>query len=96
MSEDFTVRNYETCDNGITVSACCSSLMVSGCGGYCPPNRHIGDRVSESAVVGEWRLTEDSLRNLTRDGFRREGAHRYTITFKADHTCEFASVRPVS
>ena len=68
------------------------SLLVSGCGSYCAPNRHIRDRVSDSAVVGTWRLTEDSLRNAVRDGFRREPSHRYTISFNPDHTCDFASL----
>ena len=66
-------------------------LVVTGCGSYCPPNRHIRDRVDDSAVVGTWHLTEESLRNLERDGFRRDPSHLYTITFKADHTCQFAS-----
>jgi hypothetical protein len=67
-------------------------VVVSGCGSYCAPNRNIRDRIGESSVVGTWRLTEESLRNLAQDGFRRESSHRYTITFRADHTCELASV----
>ena len=68
------------------------SMVVSGCGSYCAPIRDIRDRVDDSVVVGAWRLTDESLRNLERDGFRRDPSHRYTITFNADHSCAFASV----
>lgn len=67
------------------------AAMSAACGSYCAPNRNIRDRVDDLAVVGSWRLTEESLRNLVRDGFRRETSHAYTITFRANHTCEFAS-----
>jgi hypothetical protein len=68
------------------------SILASGCGSYCAPNRNIRDRVAETVVVGTWQLTDESLRNLARDGFRRDPSHRYTITVNANHTCDFASV----
>lgn len=68
------------------------SVVVSGCGSYCAPDRNIRDRIDESALLGTWRLTDQSLKVLAEDTFRRDPSHRYTITFHANRTCAFASV----
>jgi hypothetical protein len=67
-------------------------VAASACGTYWMPDRNIRDQVPESAVVGTWRLTEESVQLAIHEGFRRAPEHRYTVTFRADHTCEFASI----
>jgi hypothetical protein len=68
------------------------ALLVSGCGSYCTPNRHVRDRLDESVLLGTWRLTEESLKLAVKEGLRRDASQRYTITFNADHTCGWDSV----
>ena len=68
------------------------SVITLACGSYFMPNRHISERVEEAAVIGTWQLTEESLRNLERDGFRREPRRAYTIAFEPNNRCRFASV----
>jgi hypothetical protein len=66
--------------------------VTLACGSYFMPNRHVSERVEDAAVIGTWRLTEESLRTLERDGFRREPGHAYTIAFEPNNRCRFASV----
>jgi hypothetical protein len=68
------------------------AVVAVGCGSYFMPNRDISERVEEDAVIGTWRLTEESLRTLERDGFRRDPRHAYTIAFEPNSRCRFASV----
>lgn len=68
-------------------------VVLVGCGSYFAPNRNISDRLDDSVVPGTWQLTKRSLQLLTREGLQFNSAHRYAITFRPDHTCDFASVR---
>lgn len=63
--------------------------LLTSCG---LPNRNLNETLSEKDVIGTWKLTQDSLRLLTRDKFRSDPSHLYTITFRLDGTCTFASV----
>lgn len=72
------------------VLLCC--IILGGCGNYFAPDRNVKRKVTESEIIGTWRMTPDSLTLLKRDGFRSEPAHAYTITLNADGTFRFASV----
>jgi hypothetical protein len=63
--------------------------LLTGCG---LRDRNLKETLSEKDVVGTWKLTQDSLRLLTRDKFQSDPSHLYTITFRTDGTCTFASV----
>ncbi|MEM6855227.1 MAG: hypothetical protein AAF593_12540 [Planctomycetota bacterium] len=55
------------------------------------PDRHLERVVTDSEVVGVWRLTEESLELLTRDGFV-PASNSYTLTFHADGSLQFDSI----
>ena len=68
-------------------------LLLAGC----PhplwlPDRNLKENLSDADVVGEWRLTAESLELLKRDGFKPADAHRYLITLLKDGTCTFQTV----
>ena len=67
------------------------AALLPGCGTYFPPDRNVKEILSETDVVGRWKMTSNSLRLFTRDGFRSEPAHAYTITFNDDGTCKYQS-----
>ena len=68
-------------------------LWLSGC---CLlfglPDRQTQRQVDVAEVVGVWKLTDDTLAILQRDGFVVDPSHAYTLTFEADGTLHFASV----
>ena len=66
--------------------------LTTGCGRYFAPDRNVRDTLADSDVVGTWNMTTNSLALLTRDGFRSDPAHTYTITLRKDGTCLFQSV----
>ena len=70
-------------------------LLLTGC----PrplwlPDRNLKEYLSEQDVVGQWRLTAESLDLLTHDGFKPADSHRYLIALLADGTCRFQTVMP--
>lgn len=75
-------------NRGILLLFSCVTLL-GGCG---LPDRNLKEALSDKDVIGTWKLTEDSLRLLTRDKFQTDPSHLYTITFRPDGTCTFASV----
>jgi len=74
----------------LTVLLLC--LLGSGCGNYFAPDRNVKEALAESDVIGRWKMTTNSLSLLTREGFRSEPAHSYTIQLHKDGTCLFQSV----
>jgi hypothetical protein len=68
----------------------CMTTLLAGCG---LSDRNLKETLSEKDIIGTWKLTEQSLRLLTRDKFRPNPSHSYTITFRSDGTCTFASVK---
>jgi hypothetical protein len=67
-------------------------LFTIGCGRYFAPDRNVKEALAEGDVVGRWKMMTNSLKLLTRDGFRSLPAHAYTITFRQDGSCLFQSV----
>ena len=68
-------------------------LALTGCGRLTPlPDRNLKRKVADTDVVGTWKLTSQSLGQLTRDGYIVDPSHALSITFHADGTLEFASV----
>ena len=63
--------------------------LLSGCG---MPDRDVEERLTQPDVVGTWKLTAESLQLLQRDKFQTAPEHLYTIAFRLDGTCTFASV----
>ena len=56
------------------------------------PDRSLKEYVSETDVVGKWKLTPESLALLTQFGFKEKPEHKYSIVFHPDGTCEYHTV----
>src|SRR5712692_553089 len=74
----------------LTILALCA--LVNGCGNHFAPDRNVKQALTDSDVIGRWKMTAKSFSLLTRDGFRSEPTHTYTIAFHKDGTCVFQSV----
>lgn len=56
------------------------------------PNRDVREILAMSNVEGVWKLSDESLRLMIRDGFTTASIHQYTITLNLDGTCKYSSV----
>ena len=70
----------------IRIFLICMVGWISGC-----INSDLKKGLNESDVVGVWKMSADSLKLLTREGFQPEASYKYTLTLKPDGKCHFAS-----
>lgn len=58
--------------------------LCYGCGVYFKPSRDLSRRVEEAEIVGEWKLTADSIALLKRDRVVRDPVGRDLFVFGRD------------
>lgn len=68
----------------------CLILLIGCC--FPLPDRNLTRTVAETEIVGVWRLTDESLELLQRDGFVADPDIDYTLALHADGVLQFDSV----
>src|ERR1051325_10709789 len=58
----------------------------------CEHDRNLKETLSDTDVLGKWTMTGESLLQYRLDKFSPDPSHLYTLTFRADGTCSFASI----
>ena len=67
-------------------------LAGGGCGRYAAPDRHLRSLLSPEDVVGNWRLTESTVKLVRANGATISDSVHPGLQISRDGTCYFASV----